>query len=47
MFRLVRALKSDSKDVESRSDGQLCFSWKEIGKVWKDYMESITSKEND
>ena len=29
------------------SDGKLCFSEKERGKVWKDYMESIMSEEND
>ena len=23
------------------SDGKLCFSEKEMGKVWKDYMERI------
>ena len=26
------------------SDGKLCFSEKERGKVWKDYMESIMKK---
>ena len=29
-----------------RSDGKLCFSGKETGKVWKDYMERIMN-END
>ena len=29
------------------SDGKLCFSEKERGKVWMDYLESIMNKEND
>ena len=29
------------------SDGKLCFSEMERGKVWKDYMERIMNKEND
>ena len=29
------------------SDGKLCFSEKEGGKVWKDYMERIMNEEND
>ena len=29
------------------SDGMLCFSEKERGKVWKDYMEGIMNEEND
>ena len=29
------------------SDGKLCFSEKERGKVWKDNMERIMSEEND
>ena len=28
-------------------DGKLCFSEKERGKVWKDYMERIMNEEND
>ena len=28
-------------------DGKLCFSEKERGKVWKDYMEMIMNAEND
>ena len=28
------------------SDGKLCFSEKERGKVWKDYMKRITNEEN-
>ena len=52
MFRLVIGLKTDSKEVEGRgcmrgSDGKLCFSEKERGEVWKDYMERIMNKEND
>ena len=46
MFRLVIGLKTDSKEVEGgkcmrESDGKLCFSEKERGIVWKDYMERI------
>ena len=29
------------------SDEKLCFSEKERGKVWKDYMERIMNEEND
>ena len=52
MFNLVKGLKTDSKKVEggrcSRgSDGKLCFSEKERGKVWKDYKERIMNEEND
>ena len=28
------------------SDGKLCFSENERGKVWKDYMERIMNEEN-
>ena len=43
MFRLVKRLKSDSKEVEGGrctrgSGGKLCFSEKERGNVWKDYL---------
>ena len=43
MFRLAKGLKADSKEGEGGrcikgSDGKLCFSVKERGKVWKDYM---------
>ena len=38
---------TDSEVVEGGSDGKLCFSEKERGKVWKDYMERIMNKEND
>ena len=46
MLRLVKGLKTDSKEVEGGScirgsDGKLCFSEKERGKVWKDYTEQI------
>ena len=49
MFRLVKRLKTSSKEVEGErclrgSDGKLCFSEKERG---KDYMERIKNKEND
>ena len=47
MFRIVKGLKTDSKDVEGGSDGKLCFSEKERGKVWKDYIERRMNEEND
>ena len=51
MLRLVKGLKTDSKEVEGRcmrgSNGKLCFSEKESGKVWKDYMERMMNEEND
>ena len=52
MLRLVKGLKTDSKEVEGGrcmrgSDGKQCFSEKERGKVWKDYMERIMNEEND
>ena len=47
MFRLVKGLKTDSKEVEGGSDGKLCFSEKGRGKVWKDCMELIINEEND
>ena len=52
MFRLVKGPKTDSKEVEGGrcmrgSDGKLCFSEKERGKVWKDYMGRIMNEEND
>ena len=39
MFRLVKGLNTDSKEVKGRrcmrgSDGKLCFGEKERGKVW-------------
>ena len=47
MFRLVNGLKTCSKVVEGGSDGKMCFSEKERGKVWKNYMERIMNEEND
>ena len=52
MIRLVRGLKTDSKEVEGGrcirgSDGKLCFGEKDGGKIWKDYMERIMNEEND
>ena len=52
MLRLVKGLKIYSKEVEggrcmSVSDGKLCFSEKERGKVWKDYVERIMNEDND
>ena len=46
MFSLVKGLLVDSKEVEGGRrmrgiDGKLCFSEKERGKVWKNYMERI------
>ena len=51
MFTLVRGLKTDSKEVEGGrcmkgSDRKLCFSEKERGRVWKDYMERFMNEEN-
>ena len=52
MLRPVRGLETDSKEVEGGrclkgSDGKLCCSEKERGKVWKDYMERIMNEEKD
>ena len=52
MFRLVKELKSGSNEVEGGrcmrgSDGKLCFSEKEGGKVWMDYMERIMNEDYD
>ena len=46
MFRLVKGWKTDSKEAEGGrcmrgNDENICFSEKERGKVWKDYMERI------
>ena len=50
MFRLVKGLKFDSKDVEGgrcmKSYEKQWFSEKERGEVWKDYMEKIMYEEN-
>ena len=52
MFRPVKGLKTDIMEVDGGrcmrgSDGKLCFSEKERGKVWKDYVERIMNEEND
>ena len=52
MLRLAKGLKFNRKQVEggrcmSGSDGKLCSSEKERGKMRKDYMERIMNKEND
>ena len=52
MFRLVKGLKNYSKEVDGGrcmwgSDGKLCFSEKDRGKVWRYYMEWIMNEEND
>ena len=47
MLKLVKGLKTYSKEVEGGSDGKLCFSEKEGGKVWKGYMERIMNEVND
>ena len=47
MFKLVKGLKTDSKEVEGGSDRKLCFSEKEICKIWKDYMERTMNEDND
>ena len=52
MLKLVKGLKTGSKEDEGGrcmrgSDEKLCFSEKERGKVWKDYMERIMNEEND
>ena len=36
MFRLVKGLKTDSKEVEGGSNGEHCFSERKRGKVLKD-----------
>ena len=52
MLRLVKGLKTDSKEVEKgrcmrECGGKLCLSEKKRGKVWKDYMKRIMNEEND
>ena len=52
MFGLVNGFITDSKKVDGGrcmrgSDGKLCFSEKERGNVWNDYMERILKEEND
>ena len=39
MFCLVKGLKTDSKEFEGGSDVRMCFSEKERGKVWRDYID--------
>ena len=51
MPRLTKGLKTDSKEDEGGrgmrgSDEKLCFSEKESGEVWKDYMERIMNEDN-
>ena len=41
MFGLVKGQKIDSLEVDGGSDGRLCFSVRERGKVWTNYMEII------
>ena len=52
MFKLVKSMKKDGKDVEGRrcmrgSDGRLNFSEKDRGRVWKEHMDQIMNKENE
>ena len=52
MFKLVKSIKKDGKDVEggrcmTGSDGRLYFSEKYRGKVWKEHMERIMNEENE
>ena len=52
MFRLVKGIKICSKEDERGgcmigSDEKLCFSEKETGNVWKDYMDRIMDEENN
>ena len=50
MFRLVKGLKTDSYEggwCMRGIEGRLCFSEKERGKVWWDYMGRIMNEEND
>ena len=47
VFRLVKGLKTDSKEFEGGSVEKLCFSEKDIGNVWMGYMVKIMNEEND
>ena len=53
MFKLVKSMKKDEKDVEGGrcmrgSDGRLSFSeFKDRGKDWKEHMERIMNEENE
>ena len=51
-FRLLIGHRTDSNEVEGGrciigSDGKLCLSEKERGKIWKDYVDRIMNEEND
>ena len=51
MFKLVKSMKKDGKDVEGGrctrgSNGRLNFSEKDRGKFWKKHMERIINEEN-
>ena len=52
MFKLVKSMKKDGKDVEPGrcmrgSDGRLSFTEKDRGKVWKEHVERIMNEENE
>ena len=52
MFKLVKSMKEDGKDVEGGrcmrgSNRRLNFSEKDIGRVWKEHMERIMNEENE
>ena len=52
MFKLVKSMKKDGKDVEGGrymrgSNSRLSFSEKDRGKVWKEHMERIMNEENE
>ena len=49
MFGIAKGFNIGSKEVEEgcciiESDGRLCFSEKEIGILWRDYLKGIMSK---
>ena len=46
MLKIVKGLKTYAKEVERGSDEKVCFSEKERGNVWTDYMERIINEEN-
>ena len=52
MFKLVKSMKKDGKDIErgsciTGSDSRLSFSEKDRGKFWKKHMERIMNEENE
>ena len=52
VFKLLKSMKKDGKDVEGRRcmrgcDGRLDFSEKDRGKVWKEHMEKIKNEESE